>query len=401
MTPNADSLLTIGLAYAVYTRTYIIPELLEHSKILHPWLSKVFDNTAGTLSQPYYLSGLGAIEPAARERSYSIRDIRYADRFEHIFAPIHVKRRPKSQLVPAKLNIRVHLYRTAACTVALTLTFPAEAAPLPTEQFIHVLRSVRSDKNRWIEWSMADGKSTQLSTNELLDVVVKRVRSAIRKDRQGELPQAKSTDYLFINVIATNPPIDPNIHGAEIMRIFRLDSRSDELAEPLRHDFGRRLYDIGVVGRSIFLFSEGGRWQPSPARKKQSLALIRKRQWRLMPAIELFQYEQAMTAHLTHRLNDLENAIRGAQNKSADFVRTLLTSTFYDSTLDEIARDLPNATEDVLWGAVAKLHSILSVKHGMEERFHRLVSARESFLERVDEWEPGLKRLFGFIPGLE
>jgi hypothetical protein len=184
------------------------------------------------------------------------------------------------------------------------------------------------------------------------------------------------------------------------MAIFRLDLESETLAEPLRHDFGRRRNDVGLVGRSVFLF-----WSDPTARAAKGKKRWREHQWRLnwrlLAGVEFFQFQQAMAKYLTNRLKELTLSIRKAQNQSPALVRTLLKATFYNENLDQLASNLSargGAWE--FYGPEVKIHGILTVKHGMEKRFQDLAAARESFLAKVDSWEPGLKRLFGLVKSL-
>src|SRR5262249_33394035 len=154
-------------------------------------------------------------------------------------------------------------------------------------------------------------------------------------DRQAAVPETTSSDYLFVRLNATRPLARRAVHGRELMSIFRLDLDSDTLAEPLRHDFGSRPNDIGLIGRSVFLFYS----DPTTRATKGTMQWreYQRFSWRLLAPVEFSQYQQAMAKYLTSRLKQLTLRIRRVHNPSPAFVRTLLKAMFSNTALDSLA----------------------------------------------------------------
>lgn len=119
-----------------------------------------------------------------------------------------------------------------------------------------------------------------------------------------------------------------------------------------------------------------------------------------MPAIELVQFQQSMAAFLTTRLRNLTSAMRHAENHSSDFVKNLLKATYYDATLDALAQEVPEMAQDRVFSAASRIYELLAEKWNLSTRSEQLSKARDEFLSEVKDWEPGVKRLFGVIPGL-
>ena len=391
-------MLTIQRAYAVLARSYVIPELVNESVKLRRW-AKVLRQSPDQHDE-VFVHRVGPFEPYDFRRRFCIREVSLAGR-QHEYNPVLLRHRPVGldELATWQVSGLAHLYPTGGCTVFLTFAFVARNTPaIDVPTFVRSLRSIRSHTSPCISWAGADSPR-ELTVNRFFDTIVRRVRSAITKDDLGDGREFASPDFLAMDLITTVPQIDRERHAGDLMTIFRLADGTRELAEPLRHDFGWQRGDIGVLGRSSFLFSDGGAWQPG-FRKRRSTKMRRALLWTWMPAIELVQFQQSMSTFLTTRLRDLNAAMRRAENRSSDFVKNLLKATYYDATLDALAQEVPEMAQDRVFGAVNKIYEVLAEKWDLPTRFEQMSKARDEFLSEVKEWEPGVKRLFGLIPGI-
>lgn len=231
----------------------------------------------------------------------------------------------------------------------------------------------------------------------LAQVVERGIGAApITNDQEAE-DLVLSPDFLMIDLGRCTPATDVLASDDALAHLLMLDLSPQRQVRHVRNpQLGLKTTDWLGLSSHRFLFCETDRPWPISLRVRRMTQHRSVILWRLYSAIELARMQKLLASYMANRFEAAGLAMVRAENKSGEFLQTLLKANFYDDRIVTLAMDHANVREQI-HGREADLYRALGEAIRLEEQEKRLQEATKDFLASVKAWKPGVSKLLDLV----
>jgi hypothetical protein len=406
----------IHAATVLLSRVGYCPSLLYRRNI-HPRIVKAMNRVVASgpgrrfLSLPpgTFVRNLGPITHLPQSTTPPAFEVKYKQSFLPAgpgYIPVNwrilpVKLDPRVQV---QFKARIRLFTHGGFTSAIYGQIRCEEG-FPFSDFVTMVRSIESGNTRdpFIFKVRNAVNAWEATAEELLQHLSE---SLLRGISTSESSASESLtlepDFLMMDIGRCTPAIDVEGANDALAHLLMLDMDDRrQLAHGRNAQLG--LYKTDWIGLSSkrFLFCETSRPWPSPDRTTRTSQHRGVVLWRLYSTIELARMQKLLAIYLTDRFEAATLEMTRAENKSGDFLQTLLKANFYDDRIVALAMDHSNVREQ-LHGHDEALYQALAQEIRLEEQETKLQTATKDFLASVHSWKPGVSKLLDLaklLPG--
>ncbi|MDA2927730.1 hypothetical protein MYX78_10970 [Acidobacteria bacterium AH-259-G07] len=408
-------MLRIHDAYIIVNRMYLLPQLLHAQRHLEDWVIRLLNEYTPTkwsrrLHNEYFIPGFGPVlEPPIYDsdaRIYILDELTIPEtNLDYSFLEIPSNwqiRLPRTDEYKVHFNLRSHLFPLGALNIILSCHFHSKEGK-NVKDFIRFLTKITSDRKGKRRQSLklqVDKVGFSGAPSQLIDRAFDVFRNALFKNPRKSISLARkhSPDHLLIDIFKTTPHLKHEKHEREVLGILRLNPNYERLRVPrAEQDLGLYEEDWFLMNNRCFLLSQNMANWPREGKLKKSVRRRRGLSWNFFKVVEFVQFEKLWLSYLHSRLQDLSLKMRRADNKSGEFLKNLFKANYFDDSLVTLAYYLPSMHENI-YGGLGKLYSVLSQKAKIDKGRNLFYDTRQNFLEQLDSWKPGVKKLLDVLP---
>ena len=310
------------------------------------------------------------------------------------------------QRVQIVCKARIRLFAHGGYTTALYAQIRCEEG-LPFSGFVEMVRSMESENARdpFVFRARNAVNTWETTGHELLQHLSESLRRGMGTDTSeadADNSLVLDPDFLMMDIGRCTPDVDVDGTNDALAHLLMLDMDDRRQVHHGRNpQLG--LYKTDWIGLSSkrFLFCETSRPWPSPGRMTRTSQHRGVVLWRLYSILELARMQKLLAIYLTDRFEAATLEMTRAENRSADFLQTLVKANFYDDRIVTLAMDQSNVREQ-LHGHDEALYQALGQEIRLEEQEKKLETASKEFLASVHSWKPGVTKLLDLaklLPG--